>query len=291
MAEAFLRPDRMVSLLLWRLIKRNTHKVSSPAIPVLMYHSISDASEVSKPAYFRISTSVNRFQEQIQWLFERGYQTINIDNIPSILSGRSEFPEKTIILTFDDGYEDFFTNAWPILGKFGYSATVYLPTSFIGHKRKAFNGRPCLVWNEILELYNHNISFGSHTSSHPKLYALDCQGIRDELKYSRATIENFLQQPVNSFSYPFAFPQEDKHFVKQIKVLLGETGYRTAVTTIIGRIFNGDDSFCIKRLPINQNDDKDLFFAKLEGGYDWMTNLQFGIRTIKSTLIYLKQLL
>lgn len=254
----------------------------NPAIPILMYHSISDEPESGHP-YFWINTSRKRFAEQMQYLKENDYTVISLTDAVDILQGTSDrsINRRYVALTFDDGFHDFLKRGWPILAEFGFTATVFLPTAFIGDRRQSFNSRECLTWSEGRELLRHGISFGSHSVSHSKLYGLPWKEIRRELLDSRLRLEDELQTSAQCFAYPYAFPQEDQSFVLRFRQELIDQGYRTAVTTAIGRAQRGSDPLCLKRLPVNGDDDERLLKAKLAGAYDWLADAQAIVRQTK----------
>jgi hypothetical protein len=108
--------------------------------------------------------------------------------------------------------------------------------------------------------------------------------IHRELKSSRKKIQDELNSPVNSFAYPYAFPQEDPSFVEDFRKQLVDTGYRVAVTTVVGSATKQSDPLCLSRLPFNECDDKKLFESKLAGDYDWMARLQSTFRRLKSLI-------
>src|SRR5579871_469125 len=101
------------------------------SIPILMYHSISDQSEDQVHPYYRTSTSLRAFSEQIKHLHRHGYRTINLQDVVAEISSSDAPQKKLVAITFDDGYSDFYAEAFPILNSFGFSATVFLPTAFI----------------------------------------------------------------------------------------------------------------------------------------------------------------
>jgi peptidoglycan/xylan/chitin deacetylase (PgdA/CDA1 family) len=200
---------------------------------------------------------------------------------PPPLRGRAREGGNYAVITFDDGYRDFYTNAFPILQKYHFPATVFLPTDFINDNRKIFKSKECLAWAEVRELHDKGISFGSHTLSHPELHRMSWERIRQELLDSKLRIEDELHVPVTSFCYPYAFPQEDHNFVQRFKKELVDLGYRIAVNTVIGRAGCGSDPLSLQRLPVNQSDDEKLFESKLLGGYDWMAGAQALVRRMK----------
>lgn len=195
-----------------------------------------------------------------------------------------------VAITFDDGFHDFYTAAWPVLQQHGFSATMYLPTAFIGGTRRVFRPRgsasishskSCLTWNEVRELHSVGIEFGSHTVNHPKLVELVWDRIEYELRTSISELQSRLGCAVTSFAYPYAFPQEDQAYVEQFAGLLAEAGYTNAVTTRIGCARALDSSFTLARLPANDLDDPLLFRAKLSGAYDWLGPMQHWKRRLQ----------
>lgn len=154
--------------------------------------------------------------------------------------------------------------------KYGFTATVFLPTGSIADKHLIFNGRECLSWSEVRELNKKGISFGSHTVTHPELKYLKEDEIEYEVRKSKEIIEEKIREPIDSFSYPYAFPEAQNGFKEYLKEVLERYGYKTCVSTIIGTVTREHDPFILNRIPVNAYDDLMLFKAKLDGGYDWM---------------------
>jgi peptidoglycan/xylan/chitin deacetylase (PgdA/CDA1 family) len=193
-------------------------------------------------------------------------------------------PVKGVVVTFDDGYSDFFRQAFPILNRFSFTATVFLPTAYIGTVAKQFKGMACLTWKEVRELRKCGISFGSHTVTHPQLRSLKANEINSEVVNSKTTIEDNLGESVDSFSYPFAFPDEDTTFAQTLRNALAGAGYDNGVSTRIGLARREEDRYFLRRLPMNSLDDVPLFGAKLRGGYDWLYRLQFASKFIRASV-------
>jgi len=246
-----------------------------------MYHSISGDDERGVRSYFRLTTSPARFQEHLRLLADHGFTATSLEralDAPPPGEGRM----RNVVLTFDDGYADFLEHAWPTLEAFSFTASVFLPTAFIGETaRQTFKGRECLTWPEVRGLSRRGVSFGSHTVSHPALRGLPWPDVRTELRASRDRIEWELGAPVTTFAYPFAFPTNDRDFVSRFCLELRDQGYRANVTTMIGRLSSGDDLLQVKRLPVNDADDRHLFLAKLAGAYDWVGTLQSAWKYIR----------
>jgi peptidoglycan/xylan/chitin deacetylase (PgdA/CDA1 family) len=275
-----LQVDRLASVFVARPLLSAGLMSARPGIPILMYHSVSDDPEPGIPAYYRLATSPGRFREHMQWLRGAGYSVVSLsDAVRRLSTGRLE--GGVAVITFDDGFRDFHTHAWPVLADFGFTATMFLPTGYIGRERRSFKGRECLTWSEVRELARAGATFGSHTVTHPKLQGLPWPEIRRELRDSRAAIEEAIGGTSDTFAYPYAFPQEDAAFASRFTTMLADHGYGGAVTTVIGRADASSEPLCLERLPVNQADDRALFTTKLAGAYDWLGKVQLVVRHAK----------
>jgi peptidoglycan/xylan/chitin deacetylase (PgdA/CDA1 family) len=264
-------------------LMRRLRRSQRPRIPVLMYHSISDEHRDGHP-YYETATSARVFADQMQFLHQNGYSTLSLADAIELLKMDQRPSEKYVVITFDDGFQDFRTQAFPILQSYGLRATMFVPTAFIGTTPKKFKEKDCLTWSEIRELQKAGIDFGSHTVSHPQLRDLSDQQIESELSASKAEIEDKTGLFVRSFSYPYAFPEGDHLFVRRLRDILHACGYAEGVSTIIGTAEHTDDQLFLKRLPVNTWDDLRFLEAKLEGSYDWLRSAQYASKRIKSAL-------
>jgi peptidoglycan/xylan/chitin deacetylase (PgdA/CDA1 family) len=273
------RADRLATLYFFHPLARL--RPHGTRIPILMYHSISDVDDSSRHPYYRTVTAPRVFDRQLQFLHDRGYKTISLSEAVQFLRRPEADVEKTIVITFDDGFKDFYTSAFPILSRYGYSATVFLPTAYIGQASRFFNGVECLTWNQVRELRKAGVEFGSHTVTHPQLRGITMEQVRAEVGRSKDNIEEKLGERVETFAYPYAFPETDREFVETLRRTLQESGYRSGVTTIIGRLGPLDIPLFMRRLPINSHDDQGFFQAKLEGGYDWLRAAQYASKAAR----------
>jgi peptidoglycan/xylan/chitin deacetylase (PgdA/CDA1 family) len=276
-----LRLDRLATLYLVSPLTKRTSD-GELSIPMLMYHSISSEDESGLRAYFRTCTSAEMFTEQMAYLHSHGFQTCSpAQAISQLQSGKLAMP-RPVVITFDDGYADFYRQAFPVLSRYNFSATVFLPTAYIGDSPLQFKNRDCLTWAEVRELGNHGILFGSHTVTHPRLRDLSPGIINKEIVNSKQAIEQKLGSAVDSFAYPYAFPQEDTEFKAMLRELLGSAGYASGVCTTLGRANRNSDQLFLERLPINSADDAALFGAKLSGAYDWIATPQRLVKIAKT---------
>jgi peptidoglycan/xylan/chitin deacetylase (PgdA/CDA1 family) len=257
------------------------------SIPVLMYHSVSRAPEMESHPYFWVNTTPERFEEQMRFLKENNYRAVSLSEAVKLLFDPDTKRDKVtlpVVITFDDGFRDFYLNAFPVLQNYGFTACVFLPTDYIDDQTLKMDGKEHLRWDEIRDLQKQGISFGSHTASHPQLKDLNPNDIDFEIRRSKEIIESKTGTPVGSFSYPFAFPEEDQELTRQLADTLTACGYKNGVSTRIGRASAKDPVFFLKRLPVNSRDDLAFFKAKLDGGYDWLHWMQLTSKRIRAKL-------
>lgn len=273
---SFCRVDRLATLYFFYPLIRKINSDRGMRIPILMYHSISEKSDHHLHPYFQTTTSPQVFSAQMRFLHEHNYTVIGLDQAVLHLAAlQSNKEQRFVVLTFDDGYRNFYTEVFPLLQEYGSTATVFLPTRFIGEEPIHFQGTSCLSWSQVRELYRYGVSFGSHSVNHSHLRGLDESRLTYEVAHSKDIIEQKLGKSVESFSYPFAFPEQDRAFTRKLKSLLEDSGYRNGVSTTVGTASVSDDLLFLKRIPINSGDDLQFFGAKLEGAYDWLRPLQY----------------
>jgi peptidoglycan/xylan/chitin deacetylase (PgdA/CDA1 family) len=263
------RLDRLTTLYFGLPITRIVGPKSGTRVPILMYHSISENLFGKSHPYYHINTSPNVFLQQMQCLRQAGYRTIDLSELMNGFENGIDLA-KTVVITFDDGYQDFLTDAMPVLKRCGFTATVFLATGRIQQTSMRLEGVDYLTWSEVRELHEEGIRFGSHTVTHPDLRCLGPEQIEYELGYSKEVIEQKLGVAINSFAYPFAFPEENTNFARLLLDELENQGFENGVTTILGRASLRHNRFFLPRLPVNSWDDQSFFRAKLEGGYDWL---------------------
>jgi peptidoglycan/xylan/chitin deacetylase (PgdA/CDA1 family) len=180
--------------------------------PILMYHRVSNKGGS------RYTLPVESFRQQMQYLHDEGYQTLTVTQFADALRDGGAIPKKPVVLTFDDGYLDVYENAFPILKEMGFTATVYIITSTL-EPSKSFG---YLQEDQIKELFQAGWEIGSHSVTHSNLTKTKL-GVGNELKESKAALDDLLDVPVTSFSYPYAVANAE------IKELAAQSGYENAV--------------------------------------------------------------
>jgi peptidoglycan/xylan/chitin deacetylase (PgdA/CDA1 family) len=272
--------DRLATLYVFQPLRRAVPHSRRIGIPILMYHSISDEAG-SAHSYYATTSRPTMFAEQLKLLSDTGYQVISLSEAVRQLQSDTAPTARQAVITFDDGYEDFYTHAYPLLSRYQFHPTVFLPTGYIGRHGHEFKGRRCLTWSQVRELYRTGVAFGSHTVSHPQLRSLPSDQLSYEVSRSKETLEDELGCTVESFSYPYAFPEQDESFKAELQTQLRAAGYENGVCTILGIANQTDDPFFLKRLPVSSRDDHRFLHAKLEGAYDWLHGLQYAAKLAK----------
>lgn len=225
--------------------------LSARAIPVLMYHHVApDPSRIGLGLRVRPAD----FDAQMGYLFQNGYRTVGLQDVVKAIHGCLDLPSKPIVITFDDGYEDVYRYAFPILRKYGYTATIFLISSWLDQPGKY----GAMSWDQVKAMAREGMQFGAHTVSHPNLLKLPLRQVLEEMTESRAAIEAHVGQPVKALAYPYGL------FNSDIKLLAQRAGYEAAVTTIQG--YANDpvpDTMAIKRIRVMGTYSLDDFVRRL----------------------------
>ena len=174
-----------------------SRKYRFKSFSVLTFHAIDARPSV-------ISFSPALFERSIALLHERGYRTLSLTDLCGFMDRGAAPPERSIVITFDDGYQSVYSQAFPVLQRYGMTATVFLTTGKDRSDRlPSMEGRPMLSWNEIGEMHRGGITFGAHTLTHPDLTSLPLNRIETEIIGSKERIEDALGTSVDTFAYPF----------------------------------------------------------------------------------------
>jgi peptidoglycan/xylan/chitin deacetylase (PgdA/CDA1 family) len=184
-------------------------------IPVLAYHSIDDSGSV-------ISTSPKKFCTQMKFLAESCFNVIPLRDVVIRIKEKRPFPEKTLAITFDDGFKDIYKEAYPVLKEYGFTATIFLVTGLCGRNNK-WNGQPqeipimdLLGWKEIEKMAGGGMDFGAHTVSHPNLSELPEERAYEEIVKSKLMLQEHLGENEYCFAYPYGSqPEAIKKVVKE----------------------------------------------------------------------------
>ncbi len=226
-------------------------------VPIMMYHNVN-YTETPKLN----TVSPENFEFQMNFLREHHYDVLSLDELVEKIKKGRRISRKSVVVTFDDGYEDNYTYAFDILKKHDIPATIFLPSDLIG--TQGF-----LNWTQVKEMFKNGIYFGSHTRHHTYLPDIPEEGQKDEIENSKKIIEGELGKEVKYFSYPIG------GFSDQIKRIVKEAGYAGACATNRGYDRMNKDVFELNRIHFGDKDDNAfVLWAKLSGYYNTFRSLK-----------------
>jgi peptidoglycan/xylan/chitin deacetylase (PgdA/CDA1 family)/glycosyltransferase involved in cell wall biosynthesis len=180
----------------WRRLTHNTL--------ILMYHAFGGREE--PPSRFILPAQ--RFARQMAWLSRLGYNVLGLEEFLSYRREGRLPPAPSVVITIDDGYEDNYTRAFPILRHHKFPATIFLVSQKLGQDNhwdegSTLTGRPLLSLAQVKEMFKEGIRFGAHTRTHPHLSTLGDLEIREEIYGSKQDLEKMLNVPIQTFAYPY----------------------------------------------------------------------------------------
>lgn len=224
---------------------------STTVISILMYHYVRVVADPKDQVGINLSIKPAIFDAQMQYLADNGYTTLTMQEVYEILNGQKTLPAKPIALTFDDGYRDFYTNAWPILQKHGFKATNYVVTDFIGQENY-------LTWPMLQELdATGRIEIGAHSRSHSDLRAISGERRWDEIIGSKSILEQGLGHPIGAFCYPAGF--HNAAVIADVK----RANFLTATTVEPGTKQNLQFAHALPRIRVHGPDSLATWVGKL----------------------------
>ena len=206
---------------------------------ILTYHSISDGDSPLK-------ISPKLFTEQMEWL-QANVRVAPLAEVVVALAERKPLPERTVALTFDDGFRDFYSSAAPVLRRLGLPATIFLPTGYCG-RTNCWPGQPqwvaeeaLLDWQQVAELAHNGFGFGAHSVNHVVLPALSVNEAEREIAGCKAQIEEHTGQRVDLFAYPYG------RWSPAVRDIVSRH-YRGACSTGAGVVEPDADPFALPRV-------------------------------------------
>jgi len=217
-----------------------------PKIPILMYHEISTVLERNKkirstnPIY---TLSIKQFDEQMKYIHENDYQTLSLDEF---MNPRLRTNEKKVIITFDDGWANNYSNAFPILKKRNLTATIFVITGFVGRDEY-------MDWRQLRQMGEEGMSIQSHTVSHRPLTVLENHEIMYELQGSKKSIEEHLGKRVDFLSVPHGMI--DRRVIGTAQIV----GYKAICTSEPGFSHSYGNPAILKRINISDHCEASTF--------------------------------
>jgi peptidoglycan/xylan/chitin deacetylase (PgdA/CDA1 family) len=223
-----------------------------------MYHRVAPTGSAAMTRY-RVSPEA--FEEQLSYLRNAGYYSVSLEDWRVAVEAKKPLPGRVVLITFDDGYVDFLTHAWPLLRRYGFSATVFLVTDGIGQSNAwdwvCGEQVPLLGWEELYQLEGEGVEFGSHSASHRLLTTLSPAEVVREGARSRTMLERRLGVPINAFAYPFGDTD------RVVQHLIGACGYIFGLSCRPGLSRVEDSLLALPRIEVTGSDRFREFIAKL----------------------------
>jgi len=213
----------------------------------MMYHSV-DYIEKSLPN----NINPSNFAWQMDFLKKHGYRVLSLDELVRAIESGRRLQRKSVVITFDDGYDNNYTYAFPILKSHGFPATIFCIAGTVGEKGY-------ITWEQLREMERSGIAIGSHTANHVYLPGVPESDQRYQIWESKRILEERLEHPVDFFCYPSG------GFNEKIKELVKQAGYRAAYTTNRGFDLSGRDIYELKRIRFGNKDSAMSMRFKLWG--------------------------
>jgi peptidoglycan/xylan/chitin deacetylase (PgdA/CDA1 family) len=229
-------------------------------IPILLYHSISNDAD---PRFRRWVVSPAQFEAQLAWRAANGYQSLTVTALAECMR-RQRVPERSVAITFDDGFADNLTHALPILQRHNMTATLYVATAYIGGasrwlQAEGEGSRPMLSWAGVAELDQAGIEIGAHTLTHPQLDTLSSAAAKNEIARSKLLIEQHLGHAVKSFAYPHGY------YSSSVQQAVREAGFASACGVKHAMSALHDDLFALSRIIVPWGTDASAFGQLING--------------------------
>jgi peptidoglycan/xylan/chitin deacetylase (PgdA/CDA1 family) len=223
-----------------------------------MYHQVTPQPHA---AFRKYALTPGMFAAQMRWLRLARYVPIGFERLLDARAGRAPLPARSVIITFDDGFQDCVDYAVPILQQQRFTATFYLVAGLAGAQAEWLAARglafKLLDWPTARRIEAAGFACASHTMTHPHLAAIAPAKCRAELCESRARLEQQLGRAVHDLAYPFG------SFDAGVRAIAAEAGYRTACSSQIGRSPSDDDLLALHRIPVNGDESLIDFISRL----------------------------
>jgi len=246
-------------------------------IPILMYHEVTPAEQVAAMCHRMRSphcVSIEQLEAQMRFLKENHFVSLSLtDLLERPFSEKSVGEKAGIVITFDDGYAGNFRHALPVLERYGFRATFFLVTEWIGREGM-------LGWDEVREMARRGMEIGSHTATHPLLSTIPCEAILEELSASRQILEQQTGTPITSLALPGGDIPKDLERTARL------SGYRAVATSQIGYVEEKSLPFCLPRIPIDRGCLPTTFARIVSGDPIYLARLKIA-RSLRMALKHL----
>jgi peptidoglycan/xylan/chitin deacetylase (PgdA/CDA1 family) len=218
---------------------------AEPRLTTLTYHRVS---KEGPPSLERYRLDPEALEGQLRLLWETGYRTVSLDQWSAACRRQGSLPMLPLLLTFDDGYQDFLTHAWPVLSRHGFTALVPLVSDRVGGTNEwdAEHGSPAQLmnWDAVRNLHKQGVRFAAHSATHRRLTRLDPVEATREIWTSKVRLEQELGEEITTFVYPFNETNE------RIEHLLRGCSFTYALAGRPGVAVPGDNLLELPRIEV-----------------------------------------
>ena len=235
------------------------HDATTERLPILVYHRIAaDGGERTAP--YRVSPA--QFEEQLAYLHESGFTSATFEEWQIAASRRCALAGRRVMLTFDDAYEDFAAEAWPLLRRYGFRAVLFVVTDRVGATNTwdvaLGDVVPLLDWSALRRMAAEGVELGAHSTAHHPLTALSARDMREDLARARETLRRECGTAPAAVAYPYGFVDD------VVTAAAAQCGYRFGVTCRPGRARHSSGLLDLPRIEVLGGDSLARFIARLE---------------------------
>lgn len=228
---------------------------------ILMYHSVGEPSNGANA----LNIPLDVFERQMKFLHDHRYHVVPFSDVVDLLKAKKPILPKTVVLTFDDGYENNYTAVFPVLKKYGFPATIFVITDYLGKEKELYGDTYRFLTPGMLRVMSDSglVTIGAHTVDHLYLPDITDHGVLEkQIAGSKALLEKIVSRPVDFFCYPSG------GYNGKAKEVVRRAGYKAAVTTLPKRKgFAHRDLYALKRIKVNKRWRPFRFFVQTSGYY------------------------
>jgi peptidoglycan/xylan/chitin deacetylase (PgdA/CDA1 family) len=229
-------------------------------VPILMYHSVAERPAAETR---RLAVRPGDLADQLGHLRDSGFTPLSFSDLAAALRDNgSALPARPIVITFDDGYADFHTEALPLLDELGFATTLFVTTGWLHDAGPHAAGRPLdrmLTWSQVKEAAAHRVEVAGHSHSHPQLDQIGDAALREELVCNKALLEDEVGRPVTTMAYPFGY------FNTRVQRAVAAAGYEAACAVDNAVAAGPHDRFAMPRLTVDRGTTMTKFQAAVAG--------------------------
>jgi O-antigen biosynthesis protein len=231
------------------------------ALPILLYHTVDDRRD---DRYGTWAVSPALFDRHMRLIAEEGYRPITVADLADLRKAGAPLPDRTVIVTFDDGLRDFLTGAMPALARHGVPATLFVVAGLVGQTSRWLaplgeGARPMLTESELRDIAAAGVEIGGHTLTHPELDRLPARAAAEEIGRSREILRDMIGRPVRSFAYPHGYNSA------VTRRLTREAGYEIACRVRHALSSSMENQFALSRVIVTEDVDEAMLTRILDG--------------------------